>query len=423
MSIMSLPRVFLRKSGGATASLSSRLARPSWGTATRRCFHPAVAPILQQPQSLDSSSAAAGFKGAASTSAAAATVASNIAMTNLAKNNSTPARPKTPKKKQRNRPRSDRNNNYYQATPFSLEQLRPCTTMSTCEHYNLAKAIEILHEELGLRNAAVLIPGEIAHVSFPHSWRSSADATDVLILGSSGSVVGWGMTESEMRELVVEPLRRAEVGSYGPEAIESEDMDFVTATSTDPDSGVNVERSTMVGDVMVVSDNIKDPILVKAAFSSGLARSTKLATLENRLEAHLSATKDLIDNLAAGRELGIRGTKLLQLTGELLSLRGQLNLHSELIETPDLYWEEPELEQLYSLISRKLDVATRIAILNKKLDYASESINVLKSHLSEEQGVRLEWMIIILIMVEVGFEIFHFVEHWYEKQAPSKKEL
>lgn len=89
----------------------------------------------------------------------------------------------------------------------------------------------------------------------------------------------------------------------------------------------------------------------------------------------------------------------------------------------DLYWEEPELEQLYSLISRKLDVATRIAILNKKLDYASESINVLKSHLSEEQGVRLEWMIIILIMVEVGFEIFHFVEHWYEKQAPSKKEL
>ncbi|KAF5100580.1 hypothetical protein D0Z00_001199 [Geotrichum galactomycetum] len=295
--------------------------------------------------------------------------------------------------------------------------------MSTCEHYNLAKAIEILHEELGLRNAAVLIPGEIAHVSFPHSWRPSAEAADVLILGSSGSVVGWGMTESEMRELVVEPLRRAEVGSYGANAIESEDMDFVTATAAEPDSGVNAERSTMVGDVMVVSDNIKDPILVKAAFSSGLARSTKLATLENRFEAHLSTTKDLIDNLAAGRELGIRGTKLLQLTGELLSLRGQLNLHSELIETPDLYWEEPELEQLYSLISRKLDVATRIAILNKKLDYASESINVLKSHLSEEQGVRLEWMIIILIMVEVGFEIFHFVEHWYEKQAASKKEL
>lgn len=402
---VALPRLFLQRASAAS-SRGLKLTG-SWGAATRRNFNIPGTPVLQQLQPQDKVSTITGHKNLSSGFPAA---------TSAAAKNNTPARPKTPKQKQRNRPHHSHYNNY-QTAPFTLDQLQPCTTMSTCEQYNLAKVIEILHDELGLRTAAVLIPDEIAHVSFPHS-RPSAEAADVLILGSSGSVVGWGMTEAEMRELVVERLRRAEVGSYGADAIESEDMDFVTATVGDA-SGVDAERSTMVGDVMVVSDNIKDPILVKAAFSSGLARSTKLATLENRLEALLAATKVLIDNLAAGRELGIRGTKVLQLTGQFLSLRGQLNLHSELIETPDLYWEEPELEQLYSLISRKLDVATRIAILNKKLDYASESINVLKSHLSEEQGVRLEWMIIILIMVEVGFEIFHFVEHWYEKQTPK----
>lgn len=175
-------------------------------------------------------------------------------------------------------------------------------------------------------------------------------------------------------------------------------------------------RSTMIGDVIVIrGNNYTSRLLAKAAFSSGLARSTKLANLEDVLDKHITTTKKYIDNLATGRELGIRAKTVLRLTGQLLRIRGHLNLYSELIETPDLYWSEPELEELYMLISKKLDVTPRITILNKKLDYASESLSTLRSHISEENSVRLEWMIIILIMVEVAFEITHFVEKYYVK--------
>lgn len=312
-------------------------------------------------------------------------------------------------------------------TPASTPSMS-CTTISTCEQYDLAKVIELLYNQ-GLRSASILLPGEIAHVQYPSSPRN---LSDVLIL-RNGTVVAWGMDESEVLASVVKELKSAEIGSY--KGIESEDMDFVELSQTsesikEPSSGEaseisdeaqseqnkkqSDESSKMIGDLIVISG--REPLLAKAAFSSGLSRSTKLAALENALENHLNKTKPYIENLASGCALGLQTQQVLQLTGQLLRIRGQLNLYSELIDTPDLYWEEPELENLYATISRRLDVATRIAILNKKLDYAGESVSILKSQLSEEHGVRLEWMIIVLIMVEVCFETFHFVENWYEKK-------
>jgi len=61
-------------------------------------------------------------------------------------------------------------------------------------------------------------------------------------------------------------------------------------------------------------------------------------------------------------------------------------------------------------MSRTLDVPHRISILNKKLDYANELIEVLRTHLSEVHSLKLEWMIIALIAVEVGFEFVHYAD-------------
>jgi len=110
---------------------------------------------------------------------------------------------------------------------------------------------------------------------------------------------------------------------------------------------------------------------------------------------------------------------VLKQIGELLYFRGKLNLHSEvrcrasgavglrtlsernpprvwwqrecgqLLETPDFYWSEALLEELYHMMSRTLDVNHRISILNKKLDYANELVGVLRDHLSEKHSLKL----------------------------------
>lgn len=254
---------------------------------------------------------------------------------------------------------------------------------------------------------------------------------DVLVM-ANGSVVSWGMNETDTEEKIVSMLKPAEQRPYKHH--ESEDVDFVVEnqpnednsqpmteapepTSSDDPQG---HKSFMKGEIMVLRGPEKKMLLDKVAFSSGLARSTKLAALEESLERYIASLKMLTDRLATGEQLRVSEREVLTKTGELLRIRGQLNLYSELIETPDLYWSEPELERLYALISKNLDIGPRIGILNRKLDYASEVVAILKAHMAEKQSVRLEWMIIILIMIEVGFECIHFWEKYRTKEVEVK---
>ena len=71
-----------------------------------------------------------------------------------------------------------------------------------------------------------------------------------------------------------------------------------------------------------------------------------------------------------------------------------------------------------------MDVGVRIRVLNEKLGYASEIAEVLRETLRERHDVRLEWIIILLIAVEVAFEMGRWVGEWREKRDPgSEQEL
>ncbi|KAK9365982.1 hypothetical protein V1509DRAFT_631273 [Lipomyces kononenkoae] len=299
-----------------------------------------------------------------------------------------------------------------------------CVALTVADSYDLPKVLEILHNQ-GHLQASMLLPHEVTYAQYPLSSGQKADA----FVLSNGSIVTFGMTEIDTIRLADE-LRAAEIRPYPVR--ESEDMDYVEFPDDLYDTNnmdeehnrhhreEDIKRSFMDGEIICIRGS--DKVLDKAAFASGLARSTKLAVLEAGLEKYLESIRDITDRLATGAKLPVHdGREVLKKTGELLTLRGNLNLYSELTETPDLYWSEPELETIYRAISKNLDIAPRIAILNKKLDYVSEVVSILKAHLSEEKSVRLEWMIIILIMVEVAFEISHFMERYFDSREKYLK--
>ena len=51
-------------------------------------------------------------------------------------------------------------------------------------------------------------------------------------------------------------------------------------------------------------------------------------------------------------------------------------------------------------------------VMNEKLNHCVELADMLTTNLADQHHVRLEWMIIALIMVEVGFEVIHFLERY-----------
>jgi uncharacterized Rmd1/YagE family protein len=283
----------------------------------------------------------------------------------------------------------------------------------------------------------------------------------------SGTVVAWNVPERTALRLVEQVLPPAALNSHsGSLEMEKEDLEYIKAPEQ--------ERSSIVGDTIILGTKSesqsrqdrstkslptaelepaeekhpeKDTILAKIAFSSGLARSTKLAVLERLTESYFESTRTIPTIMSRGTPLPFNrpyilrrtcevlglGSRLpfsrpfiLRKTGELLSIRAQLNLYSELTDSlPDLFWDsrhELGLENYYDHVGSALDVKVRIKVLNDKLDYAQEITSVLRETLSERHSLRLEWGIILLIAIEVVFELMKMGKEWRERRDPESVE-
>lgn len=51
-------------------------------------------------------------------------------------------------------------------------------------------------------------------------------------------------------------------------------------------------------------------------------------------------------------------------------------------------------------------------VINEKINHCIELTDLISSNLNDAHHVRLEWMIIILIMVEVAFETIHYIDRY-----------
>lgn len=284
---------------------------------------------------------------------------------------------------------------------------------------------------------------QVIHVQTAERASEVSDSSgrgDIFIF-PSGTVVTWNVPESEALNLIKNVLPECAEGSH-LELIETEDLEYLEDPSR--------ENSEVVGDTIILGTKEEseswehkdtaregkprnlddtepnhevDTILAKIAFSSGLARSTKLAVLESLLSAYQRSTRDIPTQLARVEHLPFRKSLpftrsfILRKTGELLNIRAQLNLYSELTDSlPDLFWDsrhELGLGEYYDEVGRALDVGVRIKVLNEKIGFAQEIASVLRESLSEKHGLRLEWAIILLIAVEVVLE---FYRHWNEGQ-------
>ncbi|KAF8567206.1 hypothetical protein P879_07427 [Paragonimus westermani] len=97
-------------------------------------------------------------------------------------------------------------------------------------------------------------------------------------------------------------------------------------------------------------------------------------------------------------------------------IRHLLNISTSMIDTPDFYWDRPEVEALYNQLRSALSVSARTRVLNSKLNMCCELTEILSNHLQSRHSSRLEWMIIALILVEIAFEAFYYHERRLERR-------
>jgi len=166
----------------------------------------------------------------------------------------------------------------------------------------------------------------------------------------------------------------------------------------DPQSRESIENG-----MMVVKDGSSGRLEIVAA---ALSKSVALA----QYEADVAANFDQIEPFAMQLERSGRGGRnmrqLLRHIGRALLNEHKMVARVEVIDRPELLWEHPELEQLYRRLEDEFELRERAAILDRKLDLMSRTASTVLDLLQKRRSIRVEWYIVILIILEIGLSVY-----------------
>ena len=87
--------------------------------------------------------------------------------------------------------------------------------------------------------------------------------------------------------------------------------------------------------------------------------------------------------------------------GQLFLTKNEILLKYELLDTPEFFWEYPELQPLYEMGASYLEIRQRTEMLSLKLETIHEMFEMLDDDLKHQHSSKLEWIIIWLIAVEI----------------------
>merc|ERR1711948_40783 len=149
--------------------------------------------------------------------------------------------------------------------------------------------------------------------------------------------------------------------------------------------------------------------LERLAHSCALAQSVRLAVFEIAVDRAIDRSRSIPEDMANTGEVTIGARELAKQMGGLLVLRCDVNLHTDILDTPDIFWDEERFEPHYVACRGYLDIDKRVDILNQRLGVLKDLYDLLQNSLNVKHGNRLEYIIIILILVEVVLELLELV--------------
>jgi uncharacterized Rmd1/YagE family protein len=178
------------------------------------------------------------------------------------------------------------------------------------------------------------------------------------------------------------------------------------------------EFSYEVGDKTVI-DEISDTIILendtdafyKLSLSYALAQSIKLASHEKELKLTIDKMAFIPQSLAKTGKTPLKRTEIAKKMGELYLQKSSINSNLNIMHTPRVIWDHSEIEPHYHMAADFLDLHARVESLNMGLTMIQDLLEILEDQLNHKHSSMLEWIIIILIFVEVVLFIWKDLLH------------
>lgn len=192
------------------------------------------------------------------------------------------------------------------------------------------------------------------------------EARDIFFF-REGSVVLWNCDEPEART-ILRNLKQFEISPYD-DAVIKEEKEIMNYAYVDSQGGYLKDETFFVqlngeGD------------LEKYTFSNAMTSSVKLGIWEATLDNYIDGLANFTNDLKEGRRIKMSRASVLQKTGELFALKHLINLESDLLETPDFYWDREALEHLFTKTCSYFSISKRkrVSLVNNFQNYSSYKI-------------------------------------------------
>ncbi|KAE8290196.1 Required for meiotic nuclear division protein 1-like protein Precursor [Larimichthys crocea] len=276
------------------------------------------------------------------------------------------------------------------------KDMMQCIAFATADMYHLPT---LCHDLISHGFHEIDLPRDASNaLVISTDMAAKPDDDAVMFFFREGSVVFWNVEEKTVKR-VLRILEHHEIQPYEVALVhwENEEINYTVG-----EGNTKLERGNFI---LSVNMEQHEAVLEKFAFSNALCLSVKLAIWEVSLDNFVESIQSIPETLKSGKRVKLSSAEVMKKIGELFTLRHCINLRSDLLLTPDFYWDRENLEKLYDKTCQFLSINRRVNVVNEKLEHCTQLTDLMRSHLSEKHSFRLEWMIVILITIEVLFEL------------------
>jgi uncharacterized Rmd1/YagE family protein len=132
-----------------------------------------------------------------------------------------------------------------------------------------------------------------------------------------------------------------------------------------------------------------------------LAKSIVLSHYEERVATIFDRIERLAEELQRGDRRPTGGRELTRQIGDVLLTQTRTVGRVEITEKPEMTWDDPKLDRLYERLSMEYELRDRDVALSRKLDLIARTAQTYLDLLQNHQSLRVEWYIVVLILVEI----------------------
>lgn len=138
-----------------------------------------------------------------------------------------------------------------------------------------------------------------------------------------------------------------------------------------------------------------------------LAHTVTLDFYSQNADLLLAEVKKYAQEMETHGRLKIRKTRMKKFLGKILNSKNRIVENLYLFDRPELVWEAPLLQKIYDGLSRVFELRTRFREIEYTFRIIEDNVRMFNDLYMHRESSRLEWIIIILIAIEVLDKFFN----------------